>query len=201
MIMRLKRMQILWTQCRRSVFPRRSAGGFGAMPVDFADGLQQWYDHLETFLVSFFFSSDKTARKTRDRRRVWSSRAHSLLPHGQRVPSLTCFSNEAHVCRPAVVGNLWHVTDGDLDRFTESLLTSWLGDKSKSLPVFILSQSYIAASSFSIGKLLTLAKEMFAVARKSCKLPHLVGAAPVFYGLPVYQQQQPTQPTKSKSKK
>lgn len=61
---------------------------------------------------------------------------------------------------PSVVGNLWDVTDGDLDSLTLSLLDHWL-DLSLPLPV-------------------ALAK-----ARLVCKFRYLVAAATVCYGLPV----------------
>lgn len=62
----------------------------------------------------------------------------------------------------AALGNLWHVTDADIDRFTLALLDAWLSDDGKSLP------------------------EVIASARRACKFPYLVGAAPVCYGVPVY---------------
>ncbi len=67
------------------------------------------------------------------------------------------------VASPAAVGNLWHVTDGDIDRFTEYLLTAWLTEsRDKSLAEFLPN------------------------ARRKCRFPYLVGAAPVCYGVPVY---------------
>eukprot|EP00743_Colponemidia_sp_Colp-15_P011090 GILK01012321.1.p1 GENE.GILK01012321.1~~GILK01012321.1.p1 ORF type:complete len:1504 (-),score=211.49 GILK01012321.1:81-4238(-) len=64
---------------------------------------------------------------------------------------------------PAVVANLWDVTDKDIDRFSESLLRTWLCDRSD--------QSVAAAVCKS---------------REACRLRFLIGAAPVVYGLPVY---------------
>ena len=61
---------------------------------------------------------------------------------------------------PAIVAVLWDVTDRDIDRFTLALLDGWLGSHRELSDV--------------IGS-----------ARDECKLPHLVGAAPVVYGLPV----------------
>lgn len=64
---------------------------------------------------------------------------------------------------PAIVANLWDVTDKDIDRFSESLLKQWLDpDTYLSLPE-VLSQS-----------------------RRACKLKYLIGASPVLYGLPVH---------------
>ena len=55
---------------------------------------------------------------------------------------------------------LWDVTDRDLDRFTDSLLRNWIGSRRQLL-------------------------EFINGAREECRLPHLTGAAPVVYGLPV----------------
>jgi len=64
---------------------------------------------------------------------------------------------------PAIVGNLWDVTDRDIDRFTKSLLQAWLQHGQKlSLPQFIRN------------------------ARQVCKWPYLIGASPVLYGIPVF---------------
>jgi Peptidase family C50 len=61
---------------------------------------------------------------------------------------------------PCVVGNLWDVTDRDIDIFTQSMLNSIFKDD------------------MSIAQCL-------AVARPECKFRFLTGAAPVCYGLPV----------------
>jgi hypothetical protein len=62
---------------------------------------------------------------------------------------------------PAVVGNLWDVTDKDIDRYCVELLTSLLGKKGN-----------------NIGSIVQ-------ESRGSCKLRHLVGASPIVFGLPV----------------
>ena len=65
---------------------------------------------------------------------------------------------------PCVVGNLWDVTDRDIDRFCLALLEDFLDPRdeaSKSLP------------------------QCVARARSVCKMRHIVGAAPVVYGVPV----------------
>ncbi|XP_061871449.1 separin [Colius striatus] len=63
---------------------------------------------------------------------------------------------------PFILGNLWDVTDQDIDRYTQGLLQGWLrgGPGAPLLPH--LSQ-----------------------ARQAPRLKHLIGAAPVAYGLPV----------------
>uniref|UniRef100_A0A8C4YU82 separase n=1 Tax=Gadus morhua TaxID=8049 RepID=A0A8C4YU82_GADMO len=64
---------------------------------------------------------------------------------------------------PLVLGTLWDVTDRDIDRFTTALLESWL-------------------SAGSGAPLL----DYMGPARQATQLRHLVGAAPVVYGLPVH---------------
>ncbi|CAL9704114.1 unnamed protein product [Knipowitschia caucasica] len=64
---------------------------------------------------------------------------------------------------PFVLGNLWDVTDRDIDRFTKALLESWL-------------------SSGSGAPLL----DFMGPARQATILKHLIGAAPVVYGLPIH---------------
>lgn len=59
-----------------------------------------------------------------------------------------------------VVGNLWDVTDGDLDRFTQTLVVGLVDEESRS------------------------AFPAMDRARASCKLRYLTGAAPVVYGIP-----------------
>jgi separase len=66
---------------------------------------------------------------------------------------------------PCVVGNLWDVTDHDIDRYSTTLLEKFLqGDGGKSLA------SCVATS------------------RSACKLRFIVGCAPVCYGVPVHLQ-------------
>ncbi|KAL0978388.1 hypothetical protein UPYG_G00169860 [Umbra pygmaea] len=64
---------------------------------------------------------------------------------------------------PLVLGNLWDVTDRDIDRFTKALLESWL----------------------SAGPGASLMEHM-APSRQATHLKHLIGAAPVVYGLPIH---------------
>jgi separase len=65
----------------------------------------------------------------------------------------------------AVVASLWDVTDKDLDRFSKEMLGQW----------GLLKENDVAKS-------LT---EAVAIARDSCYLKYLVGAANVVYGCPV----------------
>ncbi|KAK5933843.1 hypothetical protein CgunFtcFv8_014293 [Champsocephalus gunnari] len=66
---------------------------------------------------------------------------------------------------PFVLGNLWDVTDRDIDRFTKYLLESWLSAGSGA-PLL----DYMGPS------------------RQATHLKYLIGAAPVVYGLPLHLQ-------------
>lgn len=70
---------------------------------------------------------------------------------------------------PAVVGNLWDVSDKDIDRFTSSVLTLWLGVDTGENPAH--------------RKAVNLA-EAVSMSRAACRLPYLVGAAAVVIGSP-----------------
>lgn len=67
---------------------------------------------------------------------------------------------------PSIVANLWDVTDKDIDRFTETFLRHWIPQ--------LGSENHISDITTAVR-----------LARKSCRLQYLVGAAPVVYGLPV----------------
>ena len=68
---------------------------------------------------------------------------------------------------PCVVGNLWDVTDIDIDRLTDDLLRSWLNTPDQNQTTNNIC--------VHLNK-----------ARSTCKMSHLNGSAPVIYGLPVY---------------
>ncbi|GIX79104.1 separin [Caerostris extrusa] len=68
---------------------------------------------------------------------------------------------------PCVVGNLWDVTDKDIDRFTDKLLELFV-------PNYCQKQNSTTTIATAVSQ-----------ARNACKLQYLVGAAPVIYGLPV----------------
>ena len=69
---------------------------------------------------------------------------------------------------PAVMGNLWDVTDRDCDRFTLALLDAWLGTN-----VSAVQQEHA---------LLPAAAH---IARRSVRLPYLIGAATITHGIPI----------------
>lgn len=71
---------------------------------------------------------------------------------------------------PCVIGNLWDVTDRDIDRFFLNLIDGFLGTPGKETP------------SDNIAHNLA---ECVAESRMACKMRFIVGCAPVVYGVPV----------------
>jgi separase len=94
---------------------------------------------------------------------------------------------------PAVVGALWDVTDKDIDRFTTALVGGWLLPAGALVGVLPADSTSAGSGSGSGGGPLDPAHVLpqpwlpLAVgqARAVCRLPFLVGAAPVVYGLPL----------------
>ncbi len=89
------------------------------------------------------------------------------------------------------MANLWDVTDRDIDRFSQAVLTAYISGGSSS------SSSSSGGSRGGRGsrtkgcsggenceQLGTDMSAAVGASRGVCKLPHLVGAAPVCYGLP-----------------
>lgn len=74
------------------------------------------------------------------------------------------------------MANLWDVTDRDIDRFSQAVLTAWISGAS--------SKGKDRGSSSSGAEAGTDVCAAVAASRGACKLPHLVGAAPVVYGIP-----------------
>ena len=74
---------------------------------------------------------------------------------------------------PAAIANLWDITDRDIDRFSEAVLSKWMcqrsndaGSQSLTNPAACMSAAVTASS-------------------QACRLVSLIGAAPVCYGIPV----------------
>lgn len=78
------------------------------------------------------------------------------------VLELSLCSSSFSLPSPLFLGNLWDVTDRDIDRYTEALLQGWLGAGPGAPLLYYVSQ-----------------------ARQAPRLKYLIGAAPVAYGLPV----------------
>lgn len=73
------------------------------------------------------------------------------------------------------VANLWDVTDRDIDRFSQGVLSRWLGEGAELL---LTEQHSPAQHSVCVGW-------SVASSRGACRLSNLIGAAPVCYGIPV----------------
>ena len=68
---------------------------------------------------------------------------------------------------PAILANLWDVTDKDIDRFALGLLRDWYKCSESNLDIPSLASSVVNA-------------------RANCRLRFLTGASPVIYGAPVF---------------
>ena len=73
------------------------------------------------------------------------------------------------------IANLWDVTDRDIDRFSQEVLSKWIElvlEEAPSRQHVMVQQSVCVSASI-------------ARSRKACRLAALIGAAPVCYGIPV----------------
>ena len=83
----------------------------------------------------------------------------ALVPRGELAPTGMAIAY-LHAGCPALVANLWDVTDGEIDKFCAALLRHCTEDGGSLLD--------------AVGK-----------ARSACRLPFLTGAAAVIYGVPL----------------
>ena len=95
----------------------------------------------------------------------------ALVPHGTLAPTGMALAY-MHARCPALVANLWDVTDGESDLFCDALLTGRGLKPPHGAKHGGLEQG---------GSLL----EAVTRARDACKLPFLTGAAAVTYGVPL----------------
>ena len=72
------------------------------------------------------------------------------------------------------VANLWDVTDRDIDRFSQEVLSKWM----KSDPKEISSAQHSMSKPVCVSTSVTSS-------RNACRLSSLIGAAPVCYGIPM----------------
>ena len=117
----------------------------------------------------------------RSKHRVaWAGQGSGRLGHAPAWPLATPAG-----C-PAAVANLWDVTDRDIDRFSQALLSTWLGGDGGGTGAGGSRRGAAAAGSGGGAPTPGLVDVAAAVAgsRAACRLPHLIGAAPVCYGLP-----------------
>ena len=93
------------------------------------------------------------------------------------------------------MANLWDVTDMDIDRFSRALLKQWLAHSDAADPSEATSVGGGGAtrpgedgrhSSACVG--LTVAQS-----RAACRLRHLIGAAPVCWGVPLLVSRRPSE--------
>ncbi len=94
----------------------------------------------------------------------------AMTPMGKYDPSGIVISYMLSSC-PAVVGNLWDVTDVDIDRYLQKLLDLWVDQKRDDEAEKRASLQNDLLSSISQS-------------REACNLKYLVAAAPVVYGMP-----------------
>lgn len=87
---------------------------------------------------------------------------------------------------PAAVANLWDVTDRDIDRFSQAVLTAYIssGSSGSATSGSTGSRTKSGSGDENSEPLGTDMSAAVGASRGVCKLPHLVGAAPVCYGLP-----------------
>ena len=82
------------------------------------------------------------------------------------------------------VGNLWDVTDRDIDRFAMALLEKWLGKHASSESKGIEAARLGNEESSQRTTEEVCISGSVSQSRDVCRLPHLIGAAPVCYGIP-----------------
>jgi separase len=93
---------------------------------------------------------------------LWGCSSAKLIRRGIYDPSGPAL-NYLLAGAKAVVGNLWDVTDKDLDKFSVQCMTVCMDPEAKDHPDLAVSVQQ---------------------ARDVCKLKHIVGCAPVIYGYP-----------------
>jgi separase len=102
---------------------------------------------------------------------------------------------------PALVANLWDVTDRDIDRLTQGLLEEWdilsstTIENNESSPYYKMNllfnnnnQRQSRENKFETKntELSLSLSQSLVLARRRCRLKFLIGAATVIYGIPVY---------------
>ena len=82
------------------------------------------------------------------------------------------------------IGNLWDVTDRDIDRFAMTLLETWLSEgKGEGSVQEAQAEQEAGDKARGAERLLCISRSV-SNSRSVCRLPHLIGAAPVCYGVP-----------------
>ena len=118
--------------------------------------------------------------------------AGKLEPYGPPIDYM-------HAGCPALLANLWDVTDKDIDRFAQSVLEKWGLFEKGQQPALRSSPVKKSARQKGKGKVKDAPRidegetktpvsldEAVAQSRDACILKYLNGAAPVIYGIPVF---------------
>ncbi|KAJ3296458.1 hypothetical protein HK104_001597 [Borealophlyctis nickersoniae] len=110
-----------------------------------------------------------------------------LKPSGEFDPVGSAL-NYVMAGSPALVANLWDVTDRDIDRFSRAMMKDWglLGSEKgvhKNRKPSNGNTFETGHKEHPTGRSLV---EAVASARDTCNFTYLIGAAPVVYGVPVY---------------
>ena len=89
-----------------------------------------------------------------------------------------------HAGCPVAIGNLWDVTDRDIDRFAMAVLERWLPDQADDKGVCAAEPRERGDEARQKPERVLCMSKSVAESRGMCRLPHLIGAAPVCYGVP-----------------
>lgn len=123
----------------------------------------------------------------------------SLSLHGAYLPEGTVLSYLL-AGSPAIIANLWEVTDKDIDRFGRATLEAWLKERTDSPSCTHCSTLAKEFEALNLHKRQPTKKKgpascigckhkgrvasFMGQAREACTLPFMIGAAPVCYGVP-----------------
>jgi separase len=102
---------------------------------------------------------------------LWGCSSGALSSNGVHDPTGTCISYLLGGA-PFVIGNLWDVTDKDIDKLSVRCMASIFDEQQQE------KEGVKESGRVSISRSLSLSRGV-------CKLKAAVGFAPVMYGLPV----------------
>ncbi|CAI2170099.1 16975_t:CDS:10 [Funneliformis geosporum] len=153
-----------------------SDGIIGRIPTD-----QEWIDGLankDLFMYYGHGAGEAYCKKNKIRHLdrcavtlLFGCSSGQLKLGGEFDPSGTILSYLL-AGSPAIVANLWDVTDVDFDRFSKSVFRNWGLNPN---------EETTSKKKVSLVQAVT-------IARNVCKLKYLIGSAPVVYGIPCYLQ-------------
>jgi len=105
---------------------------------------------------------------------LWGCSSGALPRHGVHDPTGVVCAYLAGGA-PFVVGNLWDVTERDIDTLSAHYMSGLLSDQNKEL----------SSGTEEVSSDRRVSSTLLSTARNTCKLKYAVGAAAVMYGLPV----------------